>query len=135
MDEYSRMFEKSSQDSAEHDELHRQRVQKHRGDIDACMEAQAARLKLMEERAEVMESRLTEAHLRHNEALEGMRQRHEKVVGHLENVKFQGGQHIGNIAALEKKLQDLENNIAESDRHVRESSGLERKHRQQEIQS
>jgi len=135
MEEYSRMFEKSAQDTSEHNELHRQRVQKHRGDVDTCMEAQAARLKLVEERSEVMEARLTEAQQRHNDALERMTHRHEKVASHLEHVKFQGGQHIGNIENLSKKLMELENSVVENDRHVRESSGLERKHRQQEIQS
>lgn len=135
MDEYSRMYEKNAQDSGEHNELQRQRVQKHRSDIDACLEAQAARLKLVEERAEVLEARSTETQQRHNEAIERMAQRHEKVAGHLEHVKLQGGQHLSNIDNLSKKLQELENNVVENDRHVRESSGLERKHRQQEIQS
>merc|ERR1719199_1322286 len=82
-----------------------------------------------------MEARLTESHQRQNDALERMTQRHEKVASHLEHVKFQGGQHISNIDNLSKKLLELENSVAENDRHVRESSGLERKHRQQEIQS
>jgi hypothetical protein len=135
MEEYSRMFERSSQESADHNELHRQRVQKHRGDIDASMEASAARMKVMEERSEILESRLTEQQQRHNEALERLAARHEKVAGHVENVKFQHSQHLSNVDILAKKMQELEFTVTDHTQNLRESTSLERMHRQQEIQS
>lgn len=99
------------------------------------MEAQVARMKLLEERSETIEARLAEAHQRHVDTTERLTQRHEKVSSHLETVKLHGGVQVHNVETLAKKIQEMEATISESDRHLRDTNAFERRQRQEEIAS
>lgn len=133
--QYGKQFETSSANTVDAMEKLDRKSSQVRADSEAAANFAASRLRLLEERFASLESRYVEGEERHLAAIDWVAQRHDKVTGNMEQLRFNDGQQVQTLQAVMSRVDELAAAVKASDTAVHEVQARERSTRDEELQA
>jgi len=135
MQEYYKRFEKSTMECSETIHDHGRALQKSRNENEVNSAEVVARVVLAEERMGTLEGRMIESQQRHNEGLDRLSQRAEKLANALELVRLDAGTQMHNLEVLSDRISEIQDSVAPIEEELMKVIERERKVREDQLTS
>merc|ERR1712137_413803 len=133
LQEHSRRFDKTALDCAETIHDHARALQKVCSESEVNAAEVNSRISFLEERMATVETRILEAQQRHNESIDLLSQRAEKVTNTVELMRFDGGAISHNLSSLGARVAELQDFVAQNEHEMREVADRLRKKHDEEL--